>query len=70
VTGCGRAGLDGLPAKTICTNQEILAPLTALIGAVESSRLHAYIVLCLLTGPVAVVGAMTAHQARQAQEAW
>jgi integrase len=34
-------GLEGLSAKTISTNQEVLAPLTALIGAVKLRELAA-----------------------------
>ena len=38
-------GLEGRPSQSLT-----LAEATALLGAAESSRLHAFIVLCLLTG--------------------
>ena len=59
-------GLDGLSAKTISTNQEVLAPLTALIGAVKLRELSAADVRTALGKLAATRSTRTVQLARNA----
>ena len=59
-------GLDGPSAKTISTNQEVLAPLTALIGAVKLRALSAADVRTALGKLAATRSPRTVQLARNA----
>jgi integrase len=59
-------GLEGLSAKTISTNREVLAPLTALIGAVKLRELAAVDVRSALAQLAATRSTRTVQLARNA----